>query len=461
MSLHLTILHTNDMHARLEAMARLSTYAHAVRAELEAQGRHVLFCDAGDAADRAVRFCGATKGAAFPRILAAMQYDWQTLGNAISVTYGPQAAAQMAARAPYPILAANFFDSDGRALLPGFRSSLLIDLGEGLRLGVIGLTVDAPDLYALFGVPAPDFLAAARREADALRAAGASLLIAVTHLGLREDRLLAEALPELALIVGGHSHTLLSEGEQLNGVLIAQTGSYAENLGRVDLEIDPAAGAVLSKSARLLPVPADTPPDPAVLEAVRAAEAEAAETLARPLFALSEPLGLDHFGVSPVAELAAEALRQRMGAECAILTSGLFHSGLPAGVITLGMLDAACFTTANPQLSQVRGEQLRAAVERALDPDLVHATLKMFRGTPVGLPAFAGMQVVWNESGVQSLTVQGQPLDAARLYRVAHTDAEVKEGPSRHGYLELEPGQLLHTEVPTILREVVEEYLRQ
>ena len=105
-NIRLTILHTNDMHSHLEAMARLSGYARAVRRQLEAEGRRVLFFDAGDAADRRVQFTGVTKGRAFPRILAAMGCDLQALGNAIGVTYGPQAAGEMARRSDFPVLAA-------------------------------------------------------------------------------------------------------------------------------------------------------------------------------------------------------------------------------------------------------------------------------------------------------------------------------------------------------------------
>lgn len=115
---HLAIFHTNDMHGRLEAMARLSSFARRLRAEAEAKAedRPVFFWDAGDAADRRVHTCSISKGAAFSPILNAMGYTLQAMGNAISLPYGPQALAAVAARADFPILAANCRDGTARCL---------------------------------------------------------------------------------------------------------------------------------------------------------------------------------------------------------------------------------------------------------------------------------------------------------------------------------------------------------
>jgi len=465
-TLEITLLHTNDMHGHLEAMSRLSSFARQLRAQLESEGRRVFFVDAGDAADRRLRFCGVTKGAAFPPILQAMSYDLQTLGNALSITYGPQAAAQMAAAAgKLPILAANLFDAQSPSTAV-FRPTLEFPLSADVRLAIVGLTVHSPDLYRLFGLEVPDFRQSAQRWLDELRQNGRGPCIAVTHLGLRQDHQLAEACPEFDVIIGGHSHDLLPDGEWHGNVLIAQAGNYAGWLGRVDLSIDPQSGAVLARSACVLPIPADAPLDPAVEAAIQIAEQLAAQAMAQPVAELQQALGLDYFAECGIADLAADALRQRMQAEAALLTSGLFTAGLPAGTVTLGDLDAASFSTANPQLSLVRGEQIVAALERGLEPERSQARLKIFRGAPTGIPVFSGMTVSYNPAApagqrVCQVQIGGQPLQNERLYRLAHTDAEVLENGAEFGYLILEEGQLLHTEVPTIVREFVADYLKE
>lgn len=62
----LTLLHSNDMHGRLEGLARLTTIARQQRHDAEAQGRTVFRWDAGDAFDRRFEACRLTRGTALP-----------------------------------------------------------------------------------------------------------------------------------------------------------------------------------------------------------------------------------------------------------------------------------------------------------------------------------------------------------------------------------------------------------
>jgi 2',3'-cyclic-nucleotide 2'-phosphodiesterase (5'-nucleotidase family) len=198
---------------------------------------------------------------------------------------------------------------------------------------------------------------------------------------------------------------------------------------------------------------------------LNAAEAEARHFMGRPVGVLQEALDHDFYSECGIADLAADALRERMGAEAAILSGGLFHKSLPAGTVTLLDLDDACFTTANPQLSLVRGEQVRMALERGLDPELMRTYFKAYRGAPLGLPAISGMAVIYDRhaaSGerVRQVMLQGQVMRDDQLVRLAHTDAEVRREISPFGLLDLEPGQVLLEEVPTILREVIEDFMQ-
>jgi 5'-nucleotidase len=198
-----------------------------------------------------------------------------------------------------------------------------------------------------------------------------------------------------------------------------------------------------------------------VTAAIAAAEQEVDALMAQAIGALASPLDLDHFRECGIGNLTADALRERMGAEAAIVCGGLFHQGLPAGTITLGQLDRACFTTANPCVTDVRGAQIVTALERGLDPAIYQALHHGFRGTPMGIPQISGLAVEYDpgaEAGrrVQRVTVEGQPLDPDQLYRLAHTDAETIP---EVGYLVLDEGQTTEYEVPTIVREVIEDYV--
>ena len=152
-----------------------------------------------------------------------------------------------------------------------------------------------------------------------------------------------------------------------------------------------------------------------------------------------------------------------MGADVAMVASGQFHQGLPAGVVTLGRLDEASFSTANPGVTKVSGAQILEALERGLAPAVAEHMLRGLRGTPIGIPQISGMGVAYDPEGevgrrVRNVLVHGQPLEPNRAYRVAHTDVECM---GERGYLVLEEGQAPAYEVPTILREAMEDYLQQ
>jgi 2',3'-cyclic-nucleotide 2'-phosphodiesterase (5'-nucleotidase family) len=449
------------MHGRLDAMARLSAFARRLRAEAEAEGRTVFFWDAGDAADRREKLCRGTKGAAFSAVLNAMGYTLQTMGNDLALPYGPQVMQPVAERANFPILAANFRNGQG-PLVAGLSEITLLPLANGITLGVFGLTAPWDGLYKIFGLDVPDTYSTARDMVARLKQAGAAPIIFLSHLGLADDRLVAERVQGIDMIIGAHTHDLLPQGEIHANVLIAQAGQFAEHLGRVDMELD-EQGHVIARSAQVLAVPADQEPDPLFLQALEQCEREISELMAESVGVTTMPLDLDYFNECGIGSLAADALRERMNAEIAFVAGGLLHQGLPQGTITRGDLSAACFATANPGATMMRGSQLRAALERGLDPALSNYFHGGFRGSPIGIPQISGMRVEFNPnaptgSRISRIEIQGEPLDPERLYRVAHTDVEPM-GTDDIGYFKLEQGQATESEVPIILGEVMEAYL--
>jgi 2',3'-cyclic-nucleotide 2'-phosphodiesterase (5'-nucleotidase family) len=246
-------------------------------------------------------------------------------------------------------------------------------------------------------------------------------------------------------------------------VLIVQAGDYARAVGRVDLALDSDTGRVLERSAQVLEIPPDEPPDPVVVAAIEAAQQEVEELLAQPVGELARGLELDHFQECGIGNLAADALCERMGADLAMVASGQFHIGLSSGTVTLGQLDRACFSPANPCLTEVQGRQILAALERGLDPDVARLEHTGLRGTPFGIPQVSGMVVEYHPdaavgSRIQRVIVGSKLLDPDAHYRLAHTDAETLADQS---YLRLEEDQETEHEVPTILREVMADYIRR
>lgn len=236
----LHVLHTNDFHNTL-TQGQAQAIGRA-KAELAAAGKDVLLLDAGDAVKAGN--LGVTLGG--ERVLAWMSqagYDAMTMGNRESHV-ADALLRQKIADAAFPVLCANLRWREDRGETLPTVPHVVRALPSGLRAGVFGLTVPmVTDRMAtrrasafLWDLP----LTAARAQIAALRPQ-VDVLIALTHIGLGEDERLAASCPELDLIVGGHTHAILSEPRVVGGVPIVQAGGgrrRATYLGRVALDWD-------------------------------------------------------------------------------------------------------------------------------------------------------------------------------------------------------------------------------
>ncbi len=422
----LVLLHTNDIHGRIEGLARVATLVERIRAEEDAP---VLYLDAGDIEETTVRISSLTKGVAMHRLLSAAGCDVATAGNAVWLRYGPQALAEHAAAADYPLLLANF------GPLAGVRPSVLLEAGDW-KVGVIGVSDAFENAFGDFDfgfTPLP-VVPLVRDLARELRAAGAELVVVLSHLGYRTDRdvvidpQLAEALQgEIDLVIGAHSHDLLPDGEWFGDVLVTQAGSYAEHLGRIDVD---EAGL----RARVLPVPEETPQHAGVLAAAAASEQELGAHLDEVIADLDAPLD---------GAYIAEVFRRRMDADVGLATEfATLDAPLRAGPLRRGDLWDVCHSAGNPGVVDLTGEQLQEMLARGADPEFQAETPRQLRGKPRGRLFFAGPAEV----------------DPGRTYRVAGTDWELD---SYGGLVDKAWGLQPRYDFPTIVREAVEEHLAQ
>ena len=93
-AIHLTILHTNDIHGRVHQLSRIATLVRQVRQEVAAHGGYCLYLDAGDSEDSTLLESVLTRGTTMNALLKSAGCDQVALGNAIPIRYGPQAVAE-------------------------------------------------------------------------------------------------------------------------------------------------------------------------------------------------------------------------------------------------------------------------------------------------------------------------------------------------------------------------------
>ncbi len=222
MSEALRIYHTSDLHDHRGIVPRLR--------ELRAAEPGLLF-DCGDS----LRGSQTVYYRSEPIVaeIDAAGYDAQGIGNR-EFHYVFSFLAARARRMRHPLLCTNLVDARGRAL--PFAADATFER-EGWRVRVFALLVvqypEGSPWERVFGWRFLDPIETARRVA-ATTPDGTALVV-LSHLGLRDDRKLARAVPRLDLILGGHSHDTLPEPEFADGVPIVHAGPYGGYVSRTEL----------------------------------------------------------------------------------------------------------------------------------------------------------------------------------------------------------------------------------
>jgi 2',3'-cyclic-nucleotide 2'-phosphodiesterase (5'-nucleotidase family) len=233
----LWLFHTNDFHGRLTPER-----AEVIRRRRAEHPDSVLL-DAGDAVS-AGNLGFRIGGEPVLQRMSDLGYDAMTVGNRESHPRRELFASKLQ-QARFPVLCANLTARPG-APVPT-RPWVEFERA-GVRVAVIGLTVPMFTRkmwsQALCDYLYENPLETARALAPELRAR-CDLLIALTHIGLREDEALAAGVPEIDLVIGGHSHADLKEPRSVNGTPILHTTSHGAYLGRTRLERDGASWRVV------------------------------------------------------------------------------------------------------------------------------------------------------------------------------------------------------------------------
>lgn len=268
----LTILHTNDVHSRIEPFpmdgsrnqgmggaARRATLIQQVR---KAQ-RNVLLLDAGDTVQGTPYF-NLFGGQLEMELMSKMGYDASTFGNH-EFDNGVEHLAKMIRHANFPFINSNY-DFSGTAM-EGKSLEYKVFTKQKIKIGVFGLGIELSGLVDPLlsaGVKYRDPIATAKRIVDKLRnELQCDLVICLSHLGYQmdggkvSDRILAASTQGIDLIIGGHTHTFLPEPVQVQNLsgdytLINQVGNAGVMMGRIDFLFERKTGKKQSYTASIL-----------------------------------------------------------------------------------------------------------------------------------------------------------------------------------------------------------------
>jgi 5'-nucleotidase len=411
-------------------LARVATLVR----ELRRESPHTLFVLAGDTLSPSL-LSTLRQGAQMIEAWNALGLDLATFGNH-EFDFGPTVLTQRMGESRFAWVSSNVLDRATGAPLGAARPWLRRDF-DGVRVGVIGLTTPdaAKTSNAGAGVQFEEPIAAARA---ALAAVGAvDLRVAVTHLPLREDRALADALP-IDAILGGHDHDpMLHEPGR---AVIIKAGSDALNVGQVEYEV--RCGAVIARRQRLIAVDERLAEAPDVAALVQQQATLLARELDTVVGATAAPLeareSVTRRQETPLGRLFADLMRERVGAQIGLLNSGAIRGNrvVPAGPITKRDIRQLLPFSNTVTLLEVSGEALRAALERSVD-ELPRPTGHFLQTAGLRFAVDPARPPGQRIGGIE---VDGRPLDPAGRYRVAVPDYLAR---GRDGYPMLAAARVL------------------
>jgi len=249
----LTILHTNDIHSRIEAFSSgrnkgLGGFSRraALINQIRREEKNVLLLDAGDIFQGTPYF-NFFGGEIEMKLMSELGYDAATIGNH-DFDAGIDGLEKQLVHTNFPLLINNYDFSD--TIMNGKTKDVLILQKGKIKVGIFGLGIELTGLVPaeLYGNtqyldPMPIALQTAGRLKHDEKC---DFVILLSHLGYKYDSkkisdvTLAEASRDIDLVIGGHTHTFLreptlainSEGKRM---LINQVGFGGINLGRIDV----------------------------------------------------------------------------------------------------------------------------------------------------------------------------------------------------------------------------------
>ncbi|MBB3395217.1 MULTISPECIES: 5'-nucleotidase C-terminal domain-containing protein [unclassified Rhizobium] len=400
----LNILHINDFHSRIESInkfdstcsaeeegkkecfggaARLKTAIDQRRDALN--GKNVLLLNAGDNFQGSL-FYTTYKGAVEAEVLNEMKFDVMTVGNH-EFDDSEDGLATFLDKVKFPVISANVLAGDGSKLGDRIKPSLVLDVG-GQKIGIVGaVTNDTEELSS----PGPKVMIAddvqtITAAVEDLKKQGISKIIALTHVGYPRDLAAIAKIPDVDVVVGGHSHSLLSNTDpKAEGpyptmvdnpggykVPVVQAASYSKYLGDLVVTFDDNGVVKEAKGDPIL-IDSSFTPDP-TLTARIAELAKPIEELRKKVIGSSEaPIQGDRT-VCRVEEcsmgnLVADAMLDRgksQGMTIAIQNGGGLRASIDAGDVTQGEVITVLPFQNTLATFELTGAEIRKALENGL-----------------------------------------------------------------------------------------------
>lgn len=323
------IISTNDIHAQIDKFPQFAAFVRQQRAVHP----NLFVVDGGDRFSGNVYVDNAVeRGRPMVALMNAIGYDLATFGNH-EFDYGQTVLKKRLEEMDFPVICANIRAEDSELGQP--RGYCMLEKA-GIRFCFVSMIeidgknrIPATNPAHLENISFRHFSEVAK-EYKELKGK-CDVFLALTHLGYPADSVLAVSMPELDVIIGGHSHTLLREPKVVNNVLITQAGSHLDYAGVTTLEFK--GKRLVNKSFEVVKLDTVGAPDAEVAGMVK-------EFCNRPEF--QEKVGETSKGLKykeNVASMVTDAMCRAAGCDFVFYNKGGVRlNSIPAGDITKEMV---------------------------------------------------------------------------------------------------------------------------
>ena len=321
-------------------------------------------------------------------------------------------------------------DLSAEASLAGkVKDHVILEVG-GKRIGVISalatdtVETSSPGENVVF----QDEIEALTADAAALEAEGVDIIVALNHVGVNMDLDIAAAVPAIDVVIGGHSHTLMSHDEEgaraypemVDGTPVAQAYAYTKYLGHLTVAFDDD-GNVTAASGDPILLDASVAPNEAFLARIAEMGAPIEEMKTRVVAEAAETIvgGRDVCRAveCSMGNLIADAMLDRVkdqGVEIAIQNGGGIRASIDAGPVTMGEVLTVLPFQNTLSTFEVDGKTVIEALENGVS--------EMADGAG-RFPQVAGMSYTVDpaaEAGsrISDVMVNGAPIDLGKVYGV-------------------------------------------
>ena len=452
----LNILHINDLHSRIEAInkfdstcsaeeegkgecfggvARLKTAIDTQRQALT--GKNVLLLNAGDNFQGSL-FYTTYKGAVEAEFLNLMKFDAMTVGNH-EFDDSEDGLATFLDKVQFPVVTANVAASASSKIGDRIKPFIVLNQG-GQGIGIVGAVANdtaelsSPGPNVLIGDDVADITAAIAE----LKKQGVNKIIALTHVGYPRDLAAIAKIPDVDVVVGGHTNTFLSNtSDKAEGpyptlvdnpggykVPVVQAAAYSKYLGNLKVVFDDA-GVVKESSGEPILIDSSIKPDEAVLARIKELGGPIEELKNKIVAESAAPIDgsreVCRAAECAMGNLVADAILDRtksQGMTIAITNGGGLRASIDGGPVSMGEVLSVLPFQNTVATFQLKGSDLLTALENGL------GQIEEGAGR---FPQVSGMKYSFDKSkpaGSRVVSVEVKegdafvPLDPAKTYGV-------------------------------------------